>query len=181
MTTALAMALVAGALAAVAPAGARTLRTWWRLRGTRVITCPESRRPAAVEIAAGRGAVAALAGTPALRLSACSRWPEMAGCGQACLAEIEAAPDGCLARAMLTGWYAGKRCAICGGAFDAIHWHDRKPALATPDRAIRDWAEVAAVDLPDVLATHLPVCWQCGMTTRFRRRFPDLVLDRPGA
>ena len=38
-------------------------------------------------------AASALLGPPELRLTACSRWPEKAGCGQPCLSQIAASPQ----------------------------------------------------------------------------------------
>ena len=78
--------------------GGRWASVWLRFRGTRVITCPENTRPAGVHVDERHAAASPRRGTPTLRLSACSRWPERQGCGQACLAQIEAWPEGCLAR-----------------------------------------------------------------------------------
>ena len=47
-----------------------------RYRGKRVITCPETRKPAAIEVDAGHAALTAAISHPELRLKACSRWPE---------------------------------------------------------------------------------------------------------
>src|SRR4051812_2907833 len=97
--------------AAVGAIGAGWLLSiWLRQRGERAIVCPENRRPAGVRMDARRAALSGFAGKPAFRLSSCSRWPERAGCGQQCLSEIEASPDGCLVRNILVKWYAGKRC-----------------------------------------------------------------------
>jgi hypothetical protein len=118
-------------------------------------------------------------GRPQFRLRDCSRWPEKAGCGQECLAQVEEQPEGCLVRHVLEGWYRGKACAYCGHTFDAVRWHDHKPGLRAPDGGFREWSQVPPDEVPTVLATHRPVCWNCLVTEGFRRRFPELVVERP--
>jgi len=107
--TAILAVLVVAALAA-----ALALRAWLKYRGDRVIVCPENHRPAGVALDARHAAAVALWNGGELRLSSCSRWPEKSGCGQECLSQIEASPEGCLVRHILTGWYQGKVCAWCG-------------------------------------------------------------------
>lgn len=148
-------------------------------RGTRVITCPETSAPAAVVVDAKHAAATILHGDPELRLKSCTRWPERSGCDQECLRQIEEAPEDCLARTMLTNWYRGKRCAYCGNAFREIDWLDNQPALRGPGARTLQWAEVPAEKLPEILATHQPVCWNCHIAETFRREHPELVVDRP--
>ena len=74
----------------------RSLGVYRKFRGDRIISCPENHRPAAVRVAAGKAAIEATVGTPHLQLSECSRWPEMGGCGQECLSQIQEAPKACL-------------------------------------------------------------------------------------
>src|SRR4051812_21294683 len=93
---------------ATATGAVRLLSIWFRERGSRAIVCPENLRPAGVKVDAGHAALTALAGMEKLRLSACNRWPERAGCGQECLSQIEASPEGCLVRKLLEKWYEGK-------------------------------------------------------------------------
>ena len=62
----------------------RGLRSYFKLRGKRLVTCPETQKPAAVDLDAVHLARDAAFGTPHLRLSECSRWPERQGCGQEC-------------------------------------------------------------------------------------------------
>ena len=149
-----------------------------RYRGTMVVTCPETRAPTAVEVDARHTAVSAVRGKPVLRLRDCSRWPERQGCGQDCLTQIEATPEGCLVRSILTQWYAGKACVYCGQLFGKIHWHDHKPALMNAERRTVEWQEVPPEIIPEVLSTHLPVCWDCHLAESFRREHPELVVDR---
>ena len=91
------------------------LRAYRNFRGTRVVTCPETRRPVAVELDAKHAAVTGVTGEADLRLQACSRWPERQDCGQECLA----ADRGGSGRAAWSGeadqLVQGRtRCALCG-------------------------------------------------------------------
>jgi hypothetical protein len=154
------------------------VRQYLRWRGARVVTCPETQHPAAVEVAAVRATVATLRGQTALRLSECSRWPERAGCGQECLHELQAAPDDCLVRNILVRWYADKSCALCGKAFGAIEWHDHAPALLTGEGRIVTWPDVPPEALRDALEAHRPLCWDCQVAETFRHQYLDRVTDR---
>ncbi|MFQ5741159.1 MAG: hypothetical protein ACE5JX_19320 [Acidobacteriota bacterium] len=155
-------------------------RSYLKFRGKGVVTCPETGRPAAVEVDAGWAAVSGLFGTSKLRLSRCSRWPERRGCGQQCLAQIEDAPQDCLLRTLLVRWYRGKSCVLCGKPFQEIHWHDRKPGLMKPNRETAMWSEFRPEQIPEILSTYLPVCWNCHIAETFRRKYPELVVDRTG-
>lgn len=170
------VAIVAvGALFVVLPVAVAAYRKY---RGTRLVTCPETRETAAVEVNAAQAALSAVAGNPQLRLQTCSRWPEREHCGQECLQQIEAAPQDCLVRTILTQWFHGRTCALCGTAFDSIESWGHKTALLSPQGITLEWGEVRAEKLPEVLATHRPVCWNCHVAESFRREHPDLVLDR---
>ena len=149
------------------------------LRGKRIVNCPETGRPVAVDLDVRYSAAHSLVGRPHFRLKDCSRWPEKAGCGQMCLGDVEASPHDCLVRSILSRWYAGKRCVYCHHVFGDVHWHDRKPALRGADGVTREWSEFPAETIPEVLQTHEPVCWNCHIAETFRRERPDLFIDRP--
>jgi hypothetical protein len=149
-----------------------------KYRGKRVITCPETRKPAAVDVDAGHAALTAAIGHTDLRLKTCSRWPERKDCGQECLLQVELSPEDCLVRNMLTNWYAGKRCVSCGKEFGEIAWLDRKPALLSPDGQTVEWSELTPEKVPDTLATHFSVCWDCHITESFCREHPEMIVDR---
>lgn len=166
-------------LVAVAVVLASAVKSYMKWRGTRVIICPESRQPARVEVDAGHAALLAPINARAVRLKDCSRWPERSDCGQECLHEIEASPEECLIRNILTKWYEGKKCALCGKPFGEINWLDRKPALMSPGRPSCEWSEIRPEEVWNVLATATAVCWNCHITETFRRRYPELVVDRP--
>jgi hypothetical protein len=156
-----------------------TLRTYRKFRGTRVITCPETGCAAAVEVDKRHAAATSVVGETELRLTSCSRWPEREGCGQECLAQIEAAPEGCLVRSMLVEWYQGSTCAVCQKEIPEISWSENKPALLTPEGKTIEWSEVRPEDLPRVFDTHQRVCWNCHIAQSFRAQFPGLAVERP--
>jgi hypothetical protein len=164
---------------AIYPAIPIVAAAWRRYRGTRLVTCPETNRPAAVEVNAGRAALTALLrGAPEVRLRDCTRWPERRNCGQECLSQIELAPEECLIRTMLLRWYQGKRCVFCGKPFETFDWLHHRPALMNPERVTYEWRDIPPETLPDVLNSWQPVCWDCHVAESFRREFPDLVTDR---
>jgi hypothetical protein len=154
-------------------------RAYLRYRGTRVIMCPEACKPAAVWVDAAHAAGTAIVGRPRLRLKDCSRWPERAGCDQSCLSQVETAPHGCLVRTLLAEWYRKQKCVFCGRPLGEAHWVEHRPALLNADGRTLEWSEVPPETIPDVLATHQPVCWDCHIAETFRCQHPELVVDRP--
>ena len=157
----------------------RVVRAWVVYRGTRIVVCPENREMVAVAVDARHAAFSAPGGRAELVLESCTRWPEKRSCGQACLGQIESAPEACLLRRILGDWYGAKSCAFCGRPFGTLRWHDHRPALLAPGGAFVDWAGFRPEQVIDVLATHKPVCWDCRVAEGFRREHPALVTDRP--
>ena len=156
-----------------------TIRTYFRYRGQMLFTCREKHKPAAVHIAAGKAALTSLTPHPTVRLHDCSSWPERRDCGQECLSELGANPENCLVWTKVTDWYRGRSCAYCHKPFNALHWHDHRPALIGRDHKTRQWTDLSPEKLPEVFSTHLPVCWSCHITEMFRREHPELVTNRP--
>ncbi len=155
------------------------LATFRRYRGQRVITCPENRKSASVQVNALKAAHwAAISGDTVLRLSQCSRWPEKAGCGQECLSQIQANPESCAVHAIVTSWYSGKVCGYCDKEIGQIVWYERPPAVRSAAGVIREWKDIPAEQLPEVFATHTPVCFNCNLTERMLKEHPDLVVRR---
>lgn len=155
------------------------IRGYRKFQGPRVVVCPETKKHVGVEVRAGKASLTAAFGEPEFRLASCSRWPERQDCGQECVVQIEEAPDGCLIRERLVQWYAGSVCALCGRAIGEIHWIDRKPGLLAPDSRTIDWSEIVPEELPTVLTTHKPICWNCHVAESFLRRYPDRVVKDP--
>ena len=156
----------------------RLVRAWMRFRGDRAITCPENLRPAGVRVDALHAAATSFHNAPEFRLSACSRWPERAGCGQQCLAQVEASPQGCLVKNILAEWYENENCVSCGRPFGAIDWMGAKPAVLTRDGESLEWSQVSADQLSEVLVSSSPVCFACHMANQLMRKHPELVTDR---
>jgi hypothetical protein len=153
--------------------------TWRKYRGLRVITCPENLDSASVRVDALRAAHwAAISGDTVLRLSNCSRWPEMAGCGQECLAQIQSSPEGCAVSTIVTAWYEGRTCVYCKRPIGPIAWHERPPAVRSADGVTREWKDIPAEQLPAVFRTHQPVCFNCSVTEGFLHDHPDIVVAR---
>ena len=167
--------VVAVVILAAAAAAVRLVLRW---RGTRLVRCPETRAPAAVDVDVKQALLTGLLGHERLRLRDCSRWPERAGCGEDCLSQVERAPEDCRVRTIVAEWYADKKCAYCGHAFGEIHWHDHRPALRDPRGATVQWSEVRPEQLPQLFDTCLPVCWDCHVAESFRKEHPELVVDR---
>jgi hypothetical protein len=168
--------VVTAALAVMAVAAARAAI---RLRGKRLVTCPETNATAAVDMDLRFAAFGGAFGRPVLRLAACSRWPERGRCGMPCLDEVEHRGEACAVRGILASWYHDQRCACCRAPFGDIRWHDQKPALLAPDGRLVEWRELAAETVPSVLATHRPLCWTCFIAQTLRRQRPDLFEFRP--
>ena len=149
-------------------------------RGTRLVACPETKRPAAVELDALRAAVTLFGDEPGrFRLANCSRWPEKAGCGQECLSEVARDPGACLVRTIVAGWYRGQSCAFCGKPIPEVTWTEHRPALLAPDGVTISWTDVKPETLPDLFSTHKPVCWDCHVVQSLVRERPDTVTVRP--
>lgn len=150
-----------------------------RMRGTRIIVCPETQEPAAVEVDAGHAALSAVREHDDIRLQQCSRWPERANCNQACTSQIAVAPEHTLVFEILQRWYAGKRCAMCKRPIPVLSHVGPKPGLLNvASQETLSWEEIPAENLPAMFETHLAVCAHCQVAETFRRRFPDLVVER---
>ena len=141
------------------------VRTYFRLKGKMLVTCPQTSQPAVVNLDVERAAGQSVLGQRRLRLDECSRWPEHQGCGQGCLSQIEGAPENCLVRTIVARWYAGKACAYCGKPIQGIDWPGgQRPALLGPDRKPVQWDQIRPEKLPEVLAKYAPVCMNCHIT-----------------
>ncbi len=178
MTTALIWAMSIPLAAAAIWAAIRGADAYFKSRGERLVTCPENRQRVLVEVDAVHAAASALRGARQFRLAECTRWPEKRDCGQECLSQIERAPTECLVRNILAGWYAGKECVFCRKSFDALQWHDHRPALLVGEGRILAWKELEPERIPELLAEAQAVCWNCHVAESFRLRHPELVVDR---
>jgi hypothetical protein len=154
------------------------VRAFFEFRGKRLITCPETQKPAAVDVAAGEAGVGAFLTEPTLRLKNCSRWPERSGCGQDCLQQIEADPENCLVWNIVSKWYEGRKCVFCHKPIGPLHHLDHAPALLDTGFKTTEWKDLRPEELPEVFSHYQPVCWNCHVAETFRRLHPQLVTDR---
>ncbi len=159
----------------------RPVATYRKYRGKRLITCPENRRAATVEVSAADAAMMSAFGERLVGLKDCSRWPERKGCGQECLAQIEAAPDGCRLGTIIRKWYSGKHCCYCQAPVDPSRWEGHDPGLTKPGGRPVQWSSFRPEALPEVLAQYEPVCWNCFVTESVRRSHPDIITEREDA
>lgn len=155
------------------------VRAFSQYRGTKIVTCPETGRPAVVEVDALHASMTSTVGLPDIRLNNCWRWPLREQCGQECLTDLDVAPGQCLVSGVLMRWYRGKHCVYCGKPFEELYWIDHKPALVSPEGTLVRWNGVSVENFSTVLETHLPVCWNCYIAQSFRHEHPDLVVYRP--
>jgi hypothetical protein len=149
-------------------------------RGTRLVACPETKQPAAVELDSMRAAFTRFGDESGrFQLTSCSRWPEKAGCGQECLAEVLRDPGICLVRTIVASWYRGQSCVFCAKPIPEVTWSEHRPALLAPDGVTVSWTDVKPEALPDLFSTHKPVCWDCHVVQGVVRERPDVVTVRP--
>ena len=145
--------------------------TYARMRGVRVVVCPETGRPAAVTINSLRAALSAVCERPDLNVAQCSRWPDRRSCDEACTAQVADAPRDTLAFSIVKRWYAGKTCALCLEPIAPPSRVGAQPGML--DRTFTEppdtitWRDVPADSLPSLFSTHLPVCPRCHVRERF--------------
>ena len=177
MDSSIVVMLIAGVMATYA---AKMLFVYFRMRGARIVVCPETRQPAVVSVDAGHSAVGAAFNSPDLRLEICSRWPEREGCNQACASQIAVEPRATLAGERVKAWLSDKPCARCGrNAGEEWHAVGPQPGLLSPvTNQTTRWDDIPTRDLPGRLETDTPVCKHCQLFEDFRRQYPDEVVDR---
>lgn len=170
--------LLIAAIAAVLFIGYRLIRSSAKYRGSRIVTCPETKEPVVVEIDSLHASLTEIVGAPDIRLENCSRWPMNEECGQECLMHLDVAPEQCMVSGVLMHWYRDKECIYCKTRFTDLHWIDHRPGLRSPEGKLFSWDQIRMDQLPNVLQTHLPVCWNCYVTQTFAIEHPELVVMR---
>jgi hypothetical protein len=68
------------------------IRGYLRVRGVRVVECPENGKTVKVRLDAVHAAMSSLSDGPDLRVTSCERWPEHKNCKQACVDESATLP-----------------------------------------------------------------------------------------
>jgi len=149
------------------------IRTWWRLRGSRVVTCPETRRPAGVTIDVGHAMVSAVWERADVRIAGCSRWPERRGCAETCVPQIEESPESTRANTLAARFFQGRVCVICRRRLGTLKNGGLQPGFMDPlTREVVPWTQVAAADLPDAIARRRPLCPECTLAESSHDPYP---------
>jgi len=175
---------VAWILAIVAVTAAATLavelgRAYRRFRAVRLVTCPETGAPAAVharrtarrrDVGGGRARfpsphLLALAGAPRLR----------AGMPPADRDGPRRVPRSNDARTLVRRQVL-RLLRAADRRHRGVGAQGRARELWRRDRRVGRGP--APEQLPRLLGTHAPVCWNCTVAETFRRRYPDLVIER---
>src|SRR4051812_16661769 len=152
---------------------------WFRMRGTRVVVCPESGQPATVEVDAAHAAVSAILERSDLRLKACSRWPERERCKQTCVQQLAIAPHDTSPSWVPEHFFDGKQCALCHRAIPAVHSEEEQPGLLNPiSREVVARETIRAQELPPLFRSYVPICSNCRIVETFCREHAHLVVDR---
>ena len=155
------------------------VRTWARVRGARVVVCPETQTQVAVNVDVGHAITTAIREKADLRLTSCSRWPERQDCDQPCVKQIEMAPADTRATTIAAHFFSRERCAICRRRIDPPGHVTLQPGFMDPaTNNVERWNELPTKDLPRAIATWRPLCGNCTLAELFRQRSADRVTDR---
>ena len=148
------------------------------LRGPRVVACPETGLATGVTVDLRYAVQTGLRHqTPCVRVRACPRWAERGPCKESCVSQ--AADSRSTPRAIVTRGVTGQPCAYCGRAIEHVAFLDHYAAFLQPDGNTIEWPQVPPERLRDTIAARPPVCWDCHIAESFRRKYPELVTDRP--
>src|SRR4051812_7576312 len=155
------------------------VRTWSRVRGARVVVCPETQKPVSVRVDVGHAVATAVWEKPDVTLTSCSRWPERQDCDQPCVHQIETAPDETTPKVIAAHFFKTERCAICTRPIEPPSSHALQPGFMDPvTHHVETWNELRPQDLPEAIATRRPLCSNCTRAESFRQRFPERSTDR---
>jgi len=153
-----ALLLVVGACLILLAPALWTKQIYDSYRDPRAVNCPETHAQVAVRFNAWRAALSAMRGKPQLSLADCTRWPERAGCDQACIHDAEQAappPDLSLVRS-----YANRvtHLPALAAAFAAwvlgVAWHSEYVFRPLWAKAV-GLSDQQAYDLAGQLTPHL--------------------------
>jgi len=136
-------------------------RAFLHSRGIRVVTCPDNREPAALDLASWRAVLTSLSGKRVERVRMCSRWPARSGCNQACLQQLANAPRATRLDAILANWCRYNACVCCGAPLATVHVGPHRPHLIDRQLRIFEWNEIPPQDIPRTLRDCEPVCETC--------------------
>jgi hypothetical protein len=147
------------------------IATWRRLRGLRVVSCPETRRPAGVTVDLGHALATAVWEAADVRLASCSCWPERQGCDEGCVPQIETGEAATRPRAIAARFFERRSCAICLRRIKPLTHGAHQPGFMNPiTREATPWDQLPAQDLPDAVASHRALCRDCTFAESSRVR-----------
>ena len=88
-------------------------------------------------------------------------------------------PHDAATTAQLKHFFDSKQCASCSRPVPPVHAGELRPGLlnAHTHEAIA-WDDIPAADLSTTLESHVPICSACLIIETFRRKHPELVVDR---
>ena len=90
---------------------------------------------------------------------------------------LDETPGDCLVHSLLTEWSSGKSCALCSKEL-SLGPDLQRPALMSPDRTTSEWSDVGVEEIPEILATYQPICWDCHIIETLYRMHPELITER---
>src|SRR4029079_11449551 len=119
-------------------------RTWVRVRGRRVVVCPETQKPVTVTLDVGRAMATAVWEKADLALTSCTRWPERKDCDQACVRQIEIAPFDTLPKELARRYFMEQHCSICQRPIEPPGSITLHPGFMHPiTHKVNSWDEIA--------------------------------------
>lgn len=150
------------------------IATWRRLRGSRVVTCPETRHPAGVTVDLGHALATAVWEAADVRVESCSCWPERQGCDEGCVPQLETDGAATRPRAIATRFFEHRTCAICLRRIEPLRHGARQPGFMNRvTRQAVPWDQVPPQDLPDAVTRHHALCPDCTFAESSRVREPS--------
>lgn len=125
---------------------------------TQEVLCPETRRPARVELDRRHEIVSFFRAHCEAKLKSCTRWPERADCNTDCIAQIEPQMK---AEEILGKWYDRQNCAVCGMPLVRADWQRGRAAGLDESGRFVPLREMDWRQFPMALDAYRPICYKC--------------------
>jgi hypothetical protein len=93
-------------------------------------------------------------------------------------AHAKSNPHDAATTAQLKHFFEGKPCAACSRPIPPVHAFELRPGLLNATHEAIAWDDIPAANLSATLESHVPICSNCLLIETFRRRHPELVVDR---
>ncbi|HYH00288.1 MAG TPA: hypothetical protein VD837_14235 [Terriglobales bacterium] len=133
-----------------------------------LITCPETLKPARIEVDRRHELYTLMRGIKETRLKSCTRWPERADCDQDCVVQVEAGPA--VIERILGKWYDKRNCAICAMPLVQYDYQRGRAAALNRDGTFLELRDMNWNEFPMSLKDLEPICWKCHEKELIRRR-----------